>query len=313
MRESTVVATNYGRSALERLAEETHRLKGDDPLAPVVVIVPNNIAGIVARRALAGATDGDRRGVAGLFVATLPRLAEQLAASTLVPRRPATRPLVAAAWRSVLATHHGPFELVGEHPATVKALTATHRELRDLSESALEEVAARGELQSALVDLHRQVRAALAPLFYDETDLLAAATDLIATGRATPDGPVVLYLPGRLTNAETAFAQTIAQLSGITVIAGFTGDERADSATTEILHRLGANAPDRPDDVPMAGEIRHASDSDDEVRAVVRELVNASERHTRPPDRRPVLRRQPLRPPLARTARGSRARVQRAG
>ncbi|MGI8718872.1 MAG: hypothetical protein ACR2JN_13675, partial [Lapillicoccus sp.] len=78
-----MVTTAYGRPALEALLEVVAGTKADDPMAPVTVLVPNNVAGIVARCFLAHGTGPARPGVAGIHFSTLPRLAEQLASPTL--------------------------------------------------------------------------------------------------------------------------------------------------------------------------------------------------------------------------------------
>ena len=71
-----IETTAYGTAALERLQDVVAGLKSDDPMKPVTLLLPNNLAGVAARRFLA------QTGIAGLFLATLPRLAEQLAART---------------------------------------------------------------------------------------------------------------------------------------------------------------------------------------------------------------------------------------
>ena len=148
-------ATMYGRPALAALREIVAAEKKNDPLAPVTVLVPNNIAGLFVRPHLArGVTDG-RPGIAGIFISTLPRLAEQLAAASLYPRTPATATVVAAAWRSVLDDAPGVFAAVADHPATIRALTAAHRELRDLSDTALDAVRVTSPLHASLIELHR--------------------------------------------------------------------------------------------------------------------------------------------------------------
>ena len=77
--------TMYGRPALAALREIVAAEKKHDPLAPVTVLVPNNIAGLFVRRFLArGVTDG-RPGIAGIFISTLPRLAEQIGRRHAVP------------------------------------------------------------------------------------------------------------------------------------------------------------------------------------------------------------------------------------
>ena len=87
-----VIWTGYGSAAYRHLSAAVGDVKRIDPLAPVTVLVPTNICGIVARRRLAEGVGG-RAGVAGLTVLTVDRLAERLAAPALVGtgRRPDDR------------------------------------------------------------------------------------------------------------------------------------------------------------------------------------------------------------------------------
>src|SRR5439155_20704205 len=64
-----IESTAYGAAALERLQAVVARLKADDPMTPVTLLLPNNLAGVIARRHLA------RASVGGLYLATLERLA----------------------------------------------------------------------------------------------------------------------------------------------------------------------------------------------------------------------------------------------
>jgi ATP-dependent helicase/nuclease subunit B len=82
---SRVITTSYGRAALDALRTVVAEVKRNDPLEPVTLLLPNNIAGIVARRHLARGIRVGRPGIAGLYLATLPRLAEQLASPRLTP------------------------------------------------------------------------------------------------------------------------------------------------------------------------------------------------------------------------------------
>ncbi|TDD59572.1 PD-(D/E)XK nuclease family protein [Kribbella antibiotica] len=271
MSTTRIESTAYGAAALDRLQAVVTRLKADDPMAPVTLLLPNNLAGVVARRQLA------TTGIAGLFLATLERLAEQLAASVLSPRRPATRPIVAATWRTALSKAPGIFAEVAGHPSTIQALASVHRELRDLSEPALENVAAASVLGPDLVRLHRQIGADLGDGWYDETDLLRAATARIDAEPAIVRelGALVLYLPQELTQAEAAFVEALgAAAADLTVIVGFTDVRRADRAVRRSLERIGLDLPTSISrNYPVATEILNASDADDEVRNVVRDVV----------------------------------------
>ncbi|RYC05654.1 PD-(D/E)XK nuclease family protein [Nocardioides zhouii] len=225
-----------GQTALEQLCAVVGDLKRDDPLAPVTILAPSNIAAITARRALAS-----RGGVAAIQVTTVNRLAEQLGAPSLAPRRPATRAVTASAWRAALAAAPGAFAEVADHPATVAALTRAHPQLRDLDDQTLDVIASEPAPAGDLVRLHREVSAALEGSWFDTADLLESATANVAA----IEGAVVLYLPGRLDNCQRRFVDAI---GGLILV-----------APTENL--------------PIATRVIHASDSDDEVRCVVRDVV----------------------------------------
>ena len=108
--------------------------------------------------------------------------------------------------------------------------------------------------------------------WYDESTLLEAATQLVCGGPVTTAS--ILYMPQALTLAEAAFARAIAESGELVVIAALTGAQRADEAVHRSLQRLGAEAGTKPG-IATAHKIMNASDSDDEVRCVVREVVEA--------------------------------------
>ncbi len=269
-----VETTAYGAAALDRLRGVVSELKQHDPMAPVTVLLPNNTAGLTARRFLAASGGG----IAGLVLATLPRLAEQLAASSLAPRRPATRPIVAASWRSALATAPGLFADVAEHPSTIQALTASHRELRDLSDGALDAVAGTSPLSADLVRLHRLVTGGLAADWYDATDLLVAAAERVRTDRGAVAGlgALVLYQPQELTRGEADLVEALSGTADLIVLTALTDVRRADRTVLRSLERLELTVPDRDRArPPVATRVLNASDADDEVRCVVRDVVEA--------------------------------------
>ena len=268
-----VVWTSYGAPAYEALALAVAEAKDGDPLAPVSVLVPANLCGVVARRVLARGVAG-RCGVAGLLVLTVDRLAERIAAPALTGagRRPATSAVLAAAWRRALAGDAGVFAPVAAHPVTVQALADRHRELREVDDAALDAIAGSGPVASDLVRLHRVVAGLLAARWYDPVDLRRTAAGLLRGGPrlGSEIGAVVLFLPQDLPLSATAMLRELAG-AGIRVVAGMTGDGRADAGVLETLRRIGADGDHDAAAVPAtATSIVHASDSDDEVRCVVR-------------------------------------------
>lgn len=265
-----VVTTAYGRAALTALGAVVADLKGTDRMARVTVIAPNNIAGMVARRHLAAGTPG-RPGIAGIEVTTIARLAERIATPLLASRRPATRTVVAAAWRRALTQDPRGFQEIADHPATVRALAEAHTELRDVSPGARHAVSRSTPVGHDLVALHEDVVGALGNNWYDTTDVLHVATDHLD---GTDLGACILYLPQDLDQSEAAFVKALGVNADLTVIAALTGVVRADAAVRHTLEQLGLMA-ETATPRSTASRVINASDADDEVRCVVRDLMTS--------------------------------------
>jgi RecB family exonuclease len=272
------------------LRSEIGDAKHGDPLAPVTVIVPSNHVGVAARRLLASGRLGpvcpQGAGIAAVTFLTVYRLGELLGAPRLAAegRRPVSTPVIAAAFRRALADRPGVFGPVAAHPATEQALVSAYRELRDLTPGALEALRSQSHRAADVVRLHRDVRRALEPSWYDEEDLLDAAAAALADGHplAAELGRVIVYLPERLSLHGAALLRAVADQGQVVVIAGVTGDPRADAQTNRSVERLGEAAEERrtqiePLSVVDASRTRivTVSDADEEVRAAVRAVVDA--------------------------------------
>ncbi|GAB3488134.1 hypothetical protein GCM10027572_08470 [Flexivirga lutea] len=135
--------------------------------------------------------------------------------------------------------------------------------------------------------IHQSVWAALADDWYDEVDLLRTAADVVKEAEDLP--PVIVYLPGNLLPAELDLLRALGTTTDVHVVLGLTGDARADDGPCRTVAAImGESSIDIPDvDVPTAQRVIHASDADDEVRAVTREVISALE--TRPAHRIAVL------------------------
>ncbi len=241
-----IVVTGYGPAAHEALATAVDRAQADDRLAPVTVVVPSNYVGLGARRALAR-----RRGIAAVAFATPYRLAGMLGAAAMAAggRRPLSTSVIAARVRSILRTEPGYFAGVEGHPATERALVGAHRELSEVPRPGLDRLTAASERASDVVRIHRAVRDGLAARFHDEQDLIAAAVKELAAGSAplAELGPVIVFLPQRLTAGQARLLNAVAGRTALTVIAGKTGADDADAAVKSSLGRLDL----RPDPIPV--------------------------------------------------------------
>jgi ATP-dependent helicase/nuclease subunit B len=305
----------YGRPAAEALRSAINQAKGDEPLTPVSVVVPSNYVGVATRRLLASGTLGpvcERGiGVAAVSFVTVYRLAELLGSTRLAAggRRPVSTPVIAAALRAALAERPGIFAPVADHAATETALIAAYRELRDLSAGALDALARTSDRAADVVRLHRTARATLEPAFYDEEDLLDSAADILRVDRLAAErlGTVIVYMPERLSRHGGALLATVAATSELVVLAGTTGDAKADAEVDRSVRRIEATAAGahpgdgNPLDVVDLDrtQIVTVSDCDEEVRAAVRSVVDASRAGT-PLDRMAILHTSPE--PYARLA-----------
>ncbi len=304
----------FGAPAAAALAREIRTAKGDDPLAPVTVVVPANQVGVAARRWLASGATGAvctrGSGVAAVTFVTVYRLGELLGSARLAGqgRRPVSSPVVGAALRAALSAEPGVFGPVRSHPATETALVEAYRELRDLSVEALTSVAAQSRRAHDVVRLHDEAHRALASSWYDEEDLLDAATEVIRAGSGVVEGlgRVVVYLPERLTRHGAGMLQALAEKTELVVVAGTCGAAAADADSVRSVGWLagpGAEPPSGPDPLWMVDVERTrvvtVSDADEEVRAALRAIV-AAVRVGTPLDRIAVLFARPE--PYARLA-----------
>ncbi|MDE0495237.1 MAG: hypothetical protein OXH54_14950, partial [Acidimicrobiaceae bacterium] len=280
------VTTAYGPAAHDALAQAVARAKDRDPLAPVTVVVPNHYVGLAARRALGRRSHNGTRGVAAVAFHTAYDLAERLGGAEMAAegRRGVTMTVIAAAVRTVLRRDPGHFRGVETHPATERALTRAHRELSELGDGQLRALAAQSPRAADVVRIHRQVAADLEAGFSNEQQLSRAA---VAAVRADPSavarqlGPMIVFLPQRITDSQAGLLRAVGEATDTTIVAGATGAEDADAAVVASVGRLGAelDAPARQGGRTGASatvEALSVSDADDEVRHAVRAVVDAA-------------------------------------
>lgn len=272
----TAQTSRYGSAALDALVAAVRRAKDGDPLATVTVVVPGERLGVAVRRALARSGTNGRPGIAALSVLPLRRLAETLVGDQLAAggRRPLTTSVLAAAVRGVLHDSPGLFAPVAGHIGTVRALARAHRELRTLPRAALAELEAQGGVVvGETARVHRELTGRCAAGTFDEVDLLRAASRTVAGQAPVELGAVIVFLPQDLDAAERELLASLATRVPLHVIVGFTGDPHADAGPLASVRGIGVDVASDATEVPGAAEVVHASDSDDEVRGVVRRVV----------------------------------------
>lgn len=264
--------TEYGAPAIELLAGQIAAFKGADQLCPVTVLVVSNYMALAVRRALAARPGG----VANVVLITLRNLAEPLGASQLERhlRRPAYDPLITSAIRAVLHEAPGILQSVVSHPSTEQALTVAYRELRSVPEQNLSAIAGCSPRASDVIRICRAARKRLSARWYDDEDLLVAATEELRQNPHPEIGPVIVHLHPGLSATEAEVLHALAARGQVLVNIGLTGNPAVDAPVIAAYARVGitATAPDcfPP---PCASRIISTSDPDEEVRAAVRNVM----------------------------------------
>ena len=274
-----VVCTPYGPPATERLGEQITALKNGNPLAPVTVVVPTNIAGLATRRALGA----QRQGVAAVSFLKLFDLAERLAGQQMADehqRRPLSEPIISATVRKVLNANAGLFHASAHHPATEQALVRSYRDLRDLSDQGLDLLAAQSNRAADVVRICRQATEELQDRWFDGQDLNDLAIEALRSGSidgiVDEFGPIVVLLPQRVTRSQGLLVTILAESTPVVVLVALTGDEKADAPVLESVRRMGGELDAIPPAPKAHGQrIVSTASADEEVGVAVREVMNA--------------------------------------
>ena len=283
-------------SLREVLWDLVRSAKNGDPLAPVTVVSPSRYASLSLRH------DLGRRGFANVRFIELPMLAELLGAVHLAGRRPLTELLQHIFLRQVLEQDDGPLAPVKDHRSTQDSLRASFRDLRRLDGNVQAALESRGDVSGAVARLYREYRKATGQDWYDVEDLTYSAAEAVraAAAPALQDlGQTVFYLPRRISPAQTALLEALAELGWCAVVLGATGDEAADAPVRETLDALkpvmgspieigSGSAP-----TPQGGEVNvHiAPNTHEELRWVIRQIAAEATEHGTPFHRMAVLYR----------------------
>ena len=208
-------------SAAEALRAAIAAVKGDDPLAPVTVVVPSNHVGVATRRLLASGALGPicARGV-GLAAVTFvtptgwPSCSGAPALAG-AGRRPVSTPVIAAALRAALADDAGPVRAGRRstprpRPRSSPPTGSCARSRRPASTRSPRPGRAPPTSCGSTARRARELETD----WYDEQDLMAAAADVAARRRGRPrsSGAVVVYLPQRLSRHAGALLAAVAEV-----------------------------------------------------------------------------------------------------
>lgn len=234
--------------ALQALAAAITEAQQGRPLQPVTVIAPSHSSALDVAHFL-GRVLNDGRGSTAVRTVTLPDLADELAAADgqLTGRAPLPALVREGAITAVLADAPGLFAEVADQPATTRAIASTSLVLDAARPANLESLP---RLVREVARVHRSATAALGTRWYtDHERYTAAAAALGSPHAAMRLGSIIGFqLAPDQNPSAAAFRTAMEQQPGI--------------------KHLTAASPLSPDETVLS-----ASDADDEVRAVVRLMI----------------------------------------
>ncbi|WP_010539780.1 PD-(D/E)XK nuclease family protein [Dietzia alimentaria] len=231
-------------STTAAIATEVRLARGTDPLGRITVIVASFGAArdLVRALALTG-------GAFNVAVRTAAQVIAELAGPVLAPRAALPFPLLAAAVDKALDADPGQLAAVASEPVTGQAVARACLRLGTVDPST---VTPETPLHREVLRLGSQAHSTTGPAYYTQFEAVTVALE-----RLDNLGHVVLAAPLRGTNAEQRLREAL-DGRGISALPGTGTDNLA-----------GAAEPDTPEAV-TGSHVVHASDSDDEVRAVIR-------------------------------------------
>ena len=282
-----------GRTYTVAVRDAIAEAKAGDPLRAVRVVVPSNIAGLSLRRMLGSAllTESGSllasQGIANVSFSTPFQFASSLAAPSLAAsgQRPLTTPVLAAAVRHVLSTNPGRFGAVAEHVATETALIRAYGEITEMPpakrRALADNASARtNDLLSFVEAVGEHLQSGSSLRFHDEYAVLHAAA--AALDKAPVDEAIVLAGPFSQGLAALEFLQSVSEHLSTRMVLSLTGDVEVDDASRGQAQLISGESVDVVSaDLALPTHMFPTADPDEEVRAVVRQILTAAERGVR--------------------------------
>ena len=246
-----------------------------------------------------------QKGFVNVRFIQLPVLSELLGAAALsaTGRRPLTAALESIFLREALSQATDALSGVSRLPKTQASVKSSFRELRRLDDAALNTLEAQGGVAGETVRLYRTHRGNISNGWFDTEDLTAAAARAVTEGEAfalADLGHIVFYLPGRASPAEIELMRALVRQRVCSVVLGATGDPLADGPVNALANAL---EPDMGSPVPIQSEgagpeilpgdaaLRVDANTHEELRSVIRQILQESRERGTPFHRMAVLYR----------------------
>ena len=267
-----VTTAASGRDAFVALERTIDRLKGNDRLVPVTIAPPNTLAGLSIRRSL-GMRPG---GVVNVRILVLGRLIELIGSPALAAegRRPLSRAYRVEAIRATVSDTSEAFlgDVLLDGPA-LRSVDVAFSDFDACDDEALGRIAAKSERHRYLVDRYHEFRSRVSS-FYDERDLVAAATKVLRQNAASlrDIGCIVLHMPDDLTPQQRGFVGALSERVPLEVVVALSGDSIVDEHALSVWPE--PNESGMVEGPPTASRILQAPDAEEEIREAIRQLCD---------------------------------------
>jgi ATP-dependent helicase/nuclease subunit B len=268
---ASLFSARYGRDALLALRAKIADAKAGDPLAPVTVLVPTNVAGLHVRRALVGAAAGDGPGLAAVRFSTLRALATLLAEERIPEGRlPATPILSRLAAGRAIREAGDRFRPFADAPTAVQGIERTLADLRRSPTAAIERLEHTHPELARIYGAWRETLAA----FFDGEDLLDWALDAVREEAPIlrEAGQCILYLPEPAGFRERRLLRALRDADRLDAVFGRTGTE-SDDELRAFACDLGFDLPESAEAAEPQTACAVLADAREEARFAVSEAV----------------------------------------
>ena len=270
------------------LADEIKRLKSDENLKKVSVIVDSHETGVLTRRNLAPlfAGPGTGNGLGAVDFITFDQLAESIVRrdGSLAKRRKSSGGVVRLAAKKVLENHSAEFPGTNQKRVTIDSFQSIFRSyelLRERDKATLRGLTGR---TSTLLRVCDEISDRISPKFYSSFEIREIAAKTLRMNRTSLRlDPVIVFLPTRINPTGAEIVAGLARHCDVSIILRVFGDKDIDEpfavwakqANPTVNGIQGSSFP------VLNFAFVDAHDPSDEVRYAVRLVIEAAKKGVR--------------------------------
>ncbi|NNN10236.1 MAG: hypothetical protein HKL83_00025 [Acidimicrobiaceae bacterium] len=267
------------------LADEIKRLKGEENLKKVSVIVDSHETGVLTRRNLAPlfAVPGTGNGLGAVDFITFDQLAESIVRrdGSLAKRRKSSGGVVRLAAKKVLENHSEEFPGTNQKRVTIDSFESIFRSYQPLKERDKATLRGLAGRTSTLLRVCDEISDRLSPEFYSPFEIREiAAKTLREYPKSLVLDPVIVFLPTRINPTGAEIVAGLARHCEVSAILRVFGDKDIDDPFAAWASRASPKVIEtEASSFPVLNlAFVDAHDPTDEVRHALRLVIEAAKK-----------------------------------